>query len=206
MGNSLVKEEQLLPFHGEDKIVKEEQLPPHHEACLVVKEGKIDKDIDEEDWQEMNGSIWSTIHDGSIEPKVQAEKMKEEVHDNKDASKEENGKFDSNNNAPETVSQRLHVSSIPFRFREDNLVMMFKDYGTVLDAEVIFNERGSKGFGFVTMDTSQNAEKAKKALDGMEIEGRRIEVNNANKRTIQVNSQFSVDKFIFIHNVYFVDK
>ena len=50
-------------------------------------------------------------------------------------------------------------------------------YGTVLDAEIIYNERGSKGFGFVTMETSDGATKAKKALHGKEIEGRKIEVS-----------------------------
>ena len=49
-------------------------------------------------------------------------------------------------------------------------------YGTVLDAEIIYNERGSKGFGFVTMETSDDATKAKEALHGKEIEGRKIEV------------------------------
>lgn len=49
-------------------------------------------------------------------------------------------------------------------------------YGSVLDAEIIYNERGSKGFGFVTMETSEDASKAKEALHGKEIEGRKIEV------------------------------
>ena len=39
------------------------------------------------------------------------------------------------------------MSNIPFRFREINLKMMFEEFGTVLDAEIIFNDRGSKGFG-----------------------------------------------------------
>ena len=46
-----------------------------------------------------------------------------------------------------------------------------------MDAEIIYNERGSKGFGFVTMETSDGATKAKKALHGKEIEGRKIEVS-----------------------------
>ena len=46
---------------------------------------------------------------------------------------------------------RLHVSNIPFRFRECHLVMLFSNFGEVLDSTVIFNRMGSKGFGFVTM-------------------------------------------------------
>ena len=47
--------------------------------------------------------------------------------------------------------QRLHISNIPFRYREHHLAMLFSNFGEVLDATVIFNYMGSKGFGFVTM-------------------------------------------------------
>ncbi|XP_064071713.1 RNA binding protein fox-1 homolog 3 isoform X10 [Vanessa tameamea] len=40
--------------------------------------------------------------------------------------------------------KRLHVSNIPFRFRDPDLRNMFGQYGTILDVEIIFNERGSK--------------------------------------------------------------
>ncbi|XP_037045086.1 RNA binding protein fox-1 homolog 3-like isoform X14 [Bradysia coprophila] len=40
--------------------------------------------------------------------------------------------------------KRLHVSNIPFRFRDPDLRSMFGQYGTILDVEIIFNERGSK--------------------------------------------------------------
>ena len=65
-------------------------------------------------------------------------------------------------------------------------------YGTVLHTEIIYNERGSKGFGFVTMETSDGATKAKKALHGKEIEGRKIEV--------------SILIFLFAKTFFFVTK
>ncbi|XP_055702641.1 RNA binding protein fox-1 homolog 3 isoform X40 [Phlebotomus papatasi] len=40
--------------------------------------------------------------------------------------------------------KRLHVSNIPFRFRDPDLRAMFGQFGTILDVEIIFNERGSK--------------------------------------------------------------
>ena len=46
---------------------------------------------------------------------------------------------------------RLHISNIPFRFREHHLAMLFSNFGEVLDSTIIFNRLGSKGFGFVTM-------------------------------------------------------
>ncbi|XP_061383511.1 RNA binding protein fox-1 homolog 1-like isoform X3 [Danaus plexippus] len=85
---------------------------------------------------------------------------------------------------PVTASQpkRLHVSNIPFRFRDPDLRNMFGQYGTILDVEIIFNERGSKGFGFVTFANSGDAERARERLHGTVVEGRKIEVNNATAR------------------------
>ncbi|GIX74232.1 RNA binding protein fox-1 homolog 3 [Caerostris extrusa] len=40
--------------------------------------------------------------------------------------------------------KRLHVSNIPFRFRDPDLRQLFGQYGPILDVEIIFNERGSK--------------------------------------------------------------
>ncbi|XP_055310826.1 RNA binding protein fox-1 homolog 2-like isoform X13 [Sitodiplosis mosellana] len=78
--------------------------------------------------------------------------------------------------------KRLHVSNIPFRFRDPDLRAMFGQYGTILDVEIIFNERGSKGFGFVTFANSSDAERARERINGTMVEGRKIEVNNATAR------------------------
>ncbi|XP_067314901.1 RNA binding protein fox-1 homolog 2 isoform X2 [Pseudorasbora parva] len=80
--------------------------------------------------------------------------------------------------------KRLHVSNIPFRFRDPDLRQMFGQFGKILDVEIIFNERGSKGFGFVTFETSADAEKARERLHGTIVEGRKIEVNNATARVM----------------------
>lgn len=72
--------------------------------------------------------------------------------------------------------KRLHVSNIPFRFRDPDLRQMFGQFGKILDVEIIFNERGSKGFGFVTFENSADAEKAREKLHGTLVEGRKIEV------------------------------
>ena len=49
-----------------------------------------------------------------------------------------------------------------------------KKFGTVNDVEIIFNERGSKGFGFVTFEDKAEAELAKQELNGSIIEGNTI--------------------------------
>uniref|UniRef100_A0A8D8W8Y8 RNA binding protein fox-1 homolog 1 n=1 Tax=Cacopsylla melanoneura TaxID=428564 RepID=A0A8D8W8Y8_9HEMI len=78
--------------------------------------------------------------------------------------------------------KRLHVSNIPFRFRDPDLRAMFGQFGPILDVEIIFNERGSKGFGFVTFANSSDADSARDRLHGTVVEGRKIEVNNATAR------------------------
>ncbi|CAH1274036.1 RBFOX2 [Branchiostoma lanceolatum] len=82
------------------------------------------------------------------------------------------------------ITKRLHVSNIPFRFRDPDLRQMFGKYGQILDVEIIFNERGSKGFGFVTFANSADADRAREQLNGTIVEGRKIEVNNATARVM----------------------
>ena len=77
------------------------------------------------------------------------------------------------------IPRRLHVSNIPFRYREHNLIMLFGQFGNVVDAEIIYNDKGSKGFGFVTMARKQDADVARGSLHGAIVEGRIIEVNLA---------------------------
>uniref|UniRef100_A0A7N6BMN5 RNA binding protein fox-1 homolog 1 n=1 Tax=Anabas testudineus TaxID=64144 RepID=A0A7N6BMN5_ANATE len=91
--------------------------------------------------------------------------------------------------APESTDskaqpKRLHVSNIPFRFRDPDLRQMFGQFGKILDVEIIFNERGSKGFGFVTFEHSVDADRAREKLHGTVVEGRKIEVNNATARVM----------------------
>ncbi|XP_067318399.1 RNA binding protein fox-1 homolog 1 isoform X11 [Anolis sagrei] len=90
----------------------------------------------------------------------------------------------SENTENKSQPKRLHVSNIPFRFRDPDLRQMFGQFGKILDVEIIFNERGSKGFGFVTFENSADAERAREKLHGTVVEGRKIEVNNATARVM----------------------
>jgi hypothetical protein len=82
------------------------------------------------------------------------------------------------------ISCRLHASNIPFRFRNPDLARLFGDYGFVTDAEIIFNEKGSKGFGFVTMASPREAARAREELHLALVEGRRVEVNPATPKVM----------------------
>ncbi|XP_006170378.1 RNA binding protein fox-1 homolog 2 isoform X22 [Tupaia chinensis] len=90
----------------------------------------------------------------------------------------------SENSESKSTPKRLHVSNIPFRFRDPDLRQMFGQFGKILDVEIIFNERGSKGFGFVTFENSADADRAREKLHGTMVEGRKIEVNNATARVM----------------------
>ncbi|CAB1334413.1 unnamed protein product, partial [Coregonus sp. 'balchen'] len=98
--------------------------------------------------------------------------------------------------------KRLHVSNIPFRFRDPDLRQMFGQFGKILDVEIIFNERGSKGFGFVTFESAMEADRAREKLNGTIVEGRKVEVNNATARIVTkkpqtplVNGEVSIASF-----------
>ena len=63
-------------------------------------------------------------------------------------------------------------------------MVLFSKYGTVVDAEIIFNEKGSKGFGFVSMAKHSEAAYAKAVLQGAIVEGRRFYVPPATAKSI----------------------
>ncbi|XP_076067311.1 uncharacterized protein LOC143040306 [Oratosquilla oratoria] len=96
--------------------------------------------------------------------------------------------------------KRLHVSNIPFRFRDPDLRNMFGKFGTILDVEIIFNERGSKGFGFVTFAAAADADRARDTLNGTVVEGRKIEVNNATARVQTKKPATTVPNVILARN------
>ena len=41
--------------------------------------------------------------------------------------------------------RRLHVTNLPFKVNDENLKKLFSEHGVVAEAEIIYNERGSKG-------------------------------------------------------------
>ncbi|CAI2353601.1 unnamed protein product [Caenorhabditis sp. 36 PRJEB53466] len=89
------------------------------------------------------------------------------------------------------TDNRIYVSNIPFSFREQDLAAMFFPYGRVLSVEIVTNDRGSKGFGFVTLDSIDSCEKARAALHESHVQGRIIEVRRATptRRKIPNNPQ-----------------
>ena len=77
--------------------------------------------------------------------------------------------------------KKLYVGNLPFSATEESLRELFEQHGPTASVRVITDrETGrSRGFGFVEYEDEGNAEKALQALDGAEMEGRSLRVNEA---------------------------
>ncbi len=78
----------------------------------------------------------------------------------------------------------IYISNLSFTVGDEDLKNLFAEYGTVNSAKVITDKLSgrSRGFGFVEMADAEAAEKAVKALDGRNIDGRPVVVNPAKPR------------------------
>ncbi|WP_349255738.1 RNA-binding protein [Methylocaldum sp.] len=79
------------------------------------------------------------------------------------------------------MNKKLYVGNLSYSLGNDELHQLFAAHGTVYSAHVIMDrETGrSKGFGFVEMGSAQEAEAAIAALNGKEVSGRSLTVNEA---------------------------
>jgi RNA recognition motif-containing protein len=79
------------------------------------------------------------------------------------------------------MGKKLFVGNLSWNVRDEELKEAFAPHGTVEEAVVIMDrmKNRSKGFGFVTMSTEEEAQKAMEALNGQEIDGRAVNVSEA---------------------------
>jgi cold-inducible RNA-binding protein len=79
---------------------------------------------------------------------------------------------------------KLYVGNLSFQTQETDLREHFGQYGEVLSANIVSDrDTGrSRGFGFVEMSTDDEARAAQNALDGQELDGRQLKVNEAKPR------------------------
>lgn len=79
------------------------------------------------------------------------------------------------------MGKKLYVGNLSFSSTESSINDLFSQYGTVESCQLITDrDTGrSKGFGFVQMSTDEEAEGAIAALNGQELEGRALTVNEA---------------------------
>jgi len=79
------------------------------------------------------------------------------------------------------MNKKLYVGGLPYSVTEDKLQEIFSAHGTVESARVItdrFTGR-SRGFGFVEMSTEEEAQTAIDSLNGSDLDGRSLTVNEA---------------------------
>jgi len=78
----------------------------------------------------------------------------------------------------------IYVGNLPYSADDGQLNTMFSEYGTVDSARVIMDRDSgrSKGFGFVEMSSDTDAQAAIEALNGQDLDGRPLTVNEARPR------------------------
>lgn len=79
------------------------------------------------------------------------------------------------------MGNKLYVGNLPYSFRDDDLMQAFAPHGTVTSAKVMMErDTGrSKGFGFVEMGDDAQAQAAISAMNGQQVGGRGLVVNEA---------------------------
>ena len=82
------------------------------------------------------------------------------------------------------MSTKLFVGSLPWSVDDQKLKETFEPHGNVVSAKIVTDRSSgrSRGFGFVEMENSEDAQKAMSALNDSEMDGRNIVVNEAKAR------------------------
>lgn len=79
------------------------------------------------------------------------------------------------------MGKKIYVGNLNYNTNESDLTELFEAYGSVLSASVITDRDtgNSKGFAFVEMGSEDEARAAISSLDGQEVDGRQLKVNEA---------------------------
>ena len=82
------------------------------------------------------------------------------------------------------MSKKLYVGNLSFRTTSSDLDQLFSQYGSVISAQVLEDRetQRSRGFGFVEMESDEQALAAIESLHDREFQGRRLTVNEAKPR------------------------
>jgi len=93
------------------------------------------------------------------------------------------------------MAKKLYVGNLPYTFHDGDLNELFSKFGEIQSAQIIVDRRTnrSKGFGFIEMQNEQEAQSAIDTLNGTDLDGRAITVNEARPPQNR-NDQFSRNK------------
>ena len=83
------------------------------------------------------------------------------------------------------MSKNLYVGNLSYDTTEDTLRTLFAEYGEIESANLITDRYTgrSRGFAFVEMATEEEAQAAMSGMNGKEVDGRELKVDNAKPRT-----------------------
>ncbi len=83
------------------------------------------------------------------------------------------------------MGNRLYVGNLSFHSTEQSLRDAFGPFGSVTDVHLVIDRvtGQSRGFGFVTMGSQDEAASAIQAMNGADLEGRSLKVNEAEERS-----------------------
>ena len=82
------------------------------------------------------------------------------------------------------MNTKLFVGNLSFNVTENDLQDLFAQHGTVVEVNLMLDRMSGRprGFAFVTMETKEAADAATKALNGKDVQGRNLTVNEARPR------------------------
>ncbi len=89
------------------------------------------------------------------------------------------------------MAKRIYVGGLPYSATEEDLIHHFSSAGTVKDATIVTDRYTgqARGFGFVEMDSDEEADEAINTLNGTQMGGRTLTVNEAKPRDDQSRSR-----------------
>ncbi|CAL0327654.1 unnamed protein product [Lupinus luteus] len=138
------------------------------------------------DWAQQEDSSTATIEDQE-NSETEAAGISEWETNTEDAEGEGEGEGEEfeDGGFPEPPEEaKIFVGNLPYDIDSQKLAVLFEDAGTVEVAEVIFNRdtNQSRGFGFVTMSTVEEADNAVEKFNRYDLDGRLLTVNKASPR------------------------
>lgn len=82
------------------------------------------------------------------------------------------------------MTKKLYVGNLDYTATEQDLETLFSEHGEVLSTTIIKDRYSgrSKGFGFVEFANNEDAQKAKQALNGQDLKGRALRVDDAREQ------------------------
>ncbi|KAE9604299.1 hypothetical protein Lal_00002364 [Lupinus albus] len=118
------------------------------------------------------------------EPNAEDAEIEAEIEGEEEEEEEEEGGFEDGGFSEPPEEAKVFVGNLPYDIDSQKLAVLFEEAGTVEVAEVIFNRdtNQSRGFGFVTMSTVEEADNAVEKFNRYGLDGRQLTVNKASPR------------------------